>query len=50
MEELTQEQIRAAMREMKRRWRAKNPNKEKEYYLRRKALKEAEKKGGGDNG
>ena len=42
MEELTQEQIRAAMREMKRRWRAKNPNKEKEYYAKRAARIKAE--------
>ena len=42
MEELTQEQLRAAMREMKRRWRKQNPTKEKEYYAKRAARKKAE--------
>lgn len=50
MEELTQEQLRAAMREMKRRWRKQNPTKEKEYYAKRAARKKAEKNAAAQEG
>jgi hypothetical protein len=37
------EEVRKVMRELKRQWREKNPDKEKEYYRRSKERKAAEK-------